>query len=440
MPLIRQKYTKTDPKSGKRVTRESSKWYCLYKRGEKWLRVPAYADKLASQQMLARLEREVAREAEGVFDHLTPHLATPIADHAKAFEQHLADRGRTPEYVQTTAQRLTFIIEHTKATTISDITPASVDRALAELVRGGGSISSRNHYLRAAKMFTRWMVGERRLASDPLIGMASKNTDQDRRRVRRPLNDLELRILIDATWNGPPRLDMSGRDRVALYLVASLTGYRRNELGSITPASFAWGKAPTLTVQAGTSKRRRLDVIPLRQDAADWLRAWMGDRPASQPLFPITDARTAEMLRDDLAAAREAWLKAGKGKERIEREQSEYLLAVNAAGRVVDFHALRGTFITSLAKAGVNPKTAQTLARHSTMDLTMITYAHLELADQHAAVESLPAVALPGQSGLQLGLHKKLPGVASRHPATPRNTHRKKSAVTSKKRRKAREK
>jgi len=35
----------------------------------------------------------------------------------------------------------------------------------------------------------------------------------------------------------------------------------------------------------------------------------------------------------------------------------------DAADRVVDFHALRHTFIRSLAANGVHPKTAQTLAR-----------------------------------------------------------------------------
>jgi integrase len=43
----------------------------------------------------------------------------------------------------------------------------------------------------------------------------------------------------------------------------------------------------------------------------------------------------------------------------------------DASKRVVDFHALRHTFITSLAKSGVHPKTAQMLARHSTITLTM---------------------------------------------------------------------
>ncbi|MFH5804676.1 hypothetical protein [Alienimonas sp. DA493] len=35
----------------------------------------------------------------------------------------------------------------------------------------------------------------------------------------------------------------------------------------------------------------------------------------------------------------------------------------DAAGRVLDFHALRHTFVTNLARSGVHPKHAQALAR-----------------------------------------------------------------------------
>ena len=43
------------------------------------------------------------------------------------------------------------------------------------------------------------------------------------------------------------------------------------------------------------------------------------------------------------------------------------------AGRV-DFHSLRVTFITALARGDVHPKKAQELARHSSINLTMQVY------------------------------------------------------------------
>jgi integrase len=60
------------------------------------------------------------------------------------------------------------------------------------------------------------------------------------------------------------------------------------------------------------------------------------------------------------------------------------------AGRVADFHCLRHTFVSNLAGCGVHPKTAQTLARHSTIALTMDRYTH-DLPEQSVrAVAKLP--------------------------------------------------
>ena len=58
-----------------------------------------------------------------------------------------------------------------------------------------------------------------------------------------------------------------------------------------------------------------------------------------------------------------------------------------------DFHALRHQYISSLAAARVHPKIAQTLARHSTIDLTMNRYTHLLHTDLTAALETVPGPA-----------------------------------------------
>src|SRR5215472_13523565 len=63
-------------------------------------------------------------------------------------------------------------------------------------------------------------------------------------------------------------------------------------------------------------------------------------------------------------------------------------------GRVFDFHALRHQFISSLEAAGVHPKVAQILARHSSITLTMDRYTHLGLLNQTAALEMLPALPI----------------------------------------------
>jgi len=62
----------------------------------------------------------------------------------------------------------------------------------------------------------------------------------------------------------------------------------------------------------------------------------------------------------------------------------------DGGGRVVDIHALRHTFGTMLAKAGVPLQVAQRAMRHSSPTLTANVYTHLGLLDVAGAVERLP--------------------------------------------------
>ena len=64
-------------------------------------------------------------------------------------------------------------------------------------------------------------------------------------------------------------------------------------------------------------------------------------------------------------------------------------------GQVIDFHALRHTFITLLVRSGVSVKTAQVMARHSTPSLTIGRYAHADTADVQKALASLPTLVRP---------------------------------------------
>jgi integrase len=90
------------------------------------------------------------------------------------------------------------------------------------------------------------------------------------------------------------------------------------------------------------------------------------------PLFDIADKHTAEMIQKDLKRAGIPY--------------------IDERGHYADFHALRKTFITNLSRAGLSPKTAQFLARHSDINLTLNTYTMLGVCDRASAVESLPPV------------------------------------------------
>jgi integrase/recombinase XerD len=399
--LYRKPVIVTDPKTGCRVKTQSKKWWGRYRDSDgKEKRVPLAIDKVAALAMLNEIVRRTEREAAGLVDPYDAHRKRPIQEHLKAFESYLSNKGTTENYLKTTLQRARAVVAACKCERLDQLSAGRVQAYLAGLRKEGMSIGSNNHYLRAIKMFTRWLVRDRRSHDDPLQHLSKINVELDRRRVRRPLSGEEFALLLESTQNRPKKLmGLSGPDRVVLYLLGAYTGYRRNEIGSVTRHSFDFeSDPPTLTVAAKHSKHRKVDVIPLRKDFAERIRIWIDARPrrkADKPLFPITGGRTAETIRKDLAAAREQWLKqATDDSDRRRREASSFLAYQDEAGRVVDFHSLRMTFITNLTRSGVAPKTAQLLARHSDINLTMNTYTMLGVLDQASAVESLPPIPL----------------------------------------------
>ena len=81
--------------------------------------------------------------------------------------------------------------------------------------------------------------------------------------------------------------------------------------------------------------------------------------------------------------------------------------------RLLQLHTLPSAF----ARAGVHPRNAQALARHSTIDLTMNVYTHVDMGDLAGDVENLPA--LPGQAGLAVTAPNAVPAAPAAAPAIP---------------------
>ncbi|MDO5114215.1 MAG: site-specific integrase, partial [Planctomycetia bacterium] len=218
--------------------------------------------------------------------------------------------------------------------------------------------------------------------------------------TRRPLSSEEFSHMVDAARTGPSCGGIPGRDRVMLYYIAAWTGFRKRELGSFTPRHlFLDAQIPYLTVPASYSKRKRNDMQFLHPGLVALLKSWLVKRnpKPEEILFPISkeisgiDRNTAEMIAYDLAAAHNFWIAESQTpEEEKEREQSDFLKYKDSQGKFADFHGLRHTFITNLSLNGVDPKTAQTLARHSTMELTMNVYTHLNDKKQIDAINLLP--------------------------------------------------
>lgn len=205
-----------------------------------------------------------------------------------------------------------------------------------------------------------------------LLSLRMLNAKADRKHVRRALTRSELTRLIETTATSKKTLlRLSPTDRAMLYAIASYTGLRASEIASLTPSAFDLD-ARTVNVQACYSKRRRADTLPLHVSLVERLRLWLtGREKLWHGLYPSKRVHLALMVRRDLKRAGIEY-RTDKG--------------------VVDFHALRHTFITQLARSGVFPAQAKELARHSTITLTMDAYTHCETEELRTALDCLPSL------------------------------------------------
>ena len=180
---------------------------------------------------------------------------------------------------------------------------------------------------------------------------------------------------------------MSGPERALLYSLAIETGLRAGELASLTRANLSLtGSQPHVLISASEAKNRRTARQYLRKPLAADLATHTARMMPGGRLFSMPpNTKTAAMIRADLARARAEFVAEAGGDptDRIERERSDFLLAEDHDGRVLDFHSLRHTTGAWAAIGGASPKAIQTLMRHSTITLTLDTYGHL-LPDEAA--------------------------------------------------------
>ena len=325
-------------------------------------------------EAIAAAEAQAAKVRSGYIDPKAPrylaHEACALAEHLEAFRAMLAAKGGTARHTKVTVGRAGRVLELAKARRISDLSLSRATAALAQLRSEDLSQETVNHHIRAVKAFSRWLWKDGRAREHNLAHLATSNPEADRRRRRRALTREEATRLVCAAEAGPVVGGMAGPDRAILYALALGTGFRAEELATLTPDRFDLDSIPpTATVDACYAKNGREAVQPLPRSLVARLAPWLASKPVGRPVFAGMTKRTAEMLRTDLEAAD---------------------IPYETASGVVDFHALRGTYISHLVSSGASVKTCQTLARHSTPSLTIGIYAKASLHDIAGAVEALP--------------------------------------------------
>jgi integrase len=421
----------------RKVKQKSGKWYGRVPGTVK--PVPLCRNKSAAEMMLNELVKKTEMGKAGIIDPFEQHRKRPLSEHLDDFLSELQARGDDPRHVAIVGSRLRTLLDECRFTFMDEVSASKIMDYLASLRRDrtaaplpqqewftpreaaavlgikaesvgtavrrhrldaegkgkmrrypratvealqdrlcrGVSMQTTNQYLAHIKAFCRWMVKDHRTADNPLSHLEASNNQLDRRHDRRELAEDELRRVLSAaraserTFRG-----LSGWDRFHLYATACGTGFRASALASLTPESFNLeAEIPTVTLSARRNKSRVLKVQPIPADVAELLRAYLDSKPAGVPLWGGTwakEGKGAEMLRIDLEAA-----------------GIPYSVEGPDGPLFADFHALRHTYLTLGGRAGIDLRTLQELAGHSSPILTA-RYTHRRLYDLDRDVNKLP--------------------------------------------------
>ncbi|MFM7845931.1 MAG: tyrosine-type recombinase/integrase, partial [Planctomycetota bacterium] len=243
--LYKKPVVLTDPKTGVRSKTKSKKWWGQYKDATGRLRrQPLAVDKAAAQAMLNEIVRNVEREKAGLIDPTDTQRKRPLADHISEFETYLVNKGVTAKQVYTVITQLRKMAEACQWHMIAQVNSSSLLKYLGDLRQQGRSAQTYNHYLKAAKQFTNWLVRDQRTPYNMLAHVTRLNVATDRRHDRRALSAEELQRLMDAAREGKRIEGISGPDRAIIYALAAWTGFRKGEIGSLTRASLELDSDP----------------------------------------------------------------------------------------------------------------------------------------------------------------------------------------------------
>jgi len=388
---------------------------------------------------------------------------TPVAEHIDAYISHLSrkhGRGARPStskgHVENVRRDLTVAVAECRFERLRGLNREAVAAWVSRLrslpdsatVDGEGNVlvpcrpapRTINARLASLTAWGNWLVDSRRVLSNPFARLgktAGVEAGDDIRRKRRAFTEGELLRLIAvarlrpvaeygrstvkndtkpeqkksrATWKREElsfatvqaaaergrtclkpevlsRLEHSGRERALLYAVLVTTGLRKGELTALTLDDVVLDEgSPAIMLPAVHAKSGKAARLPLRADVAGEVRAWVAEKfqageSGTARLFNVP-TKLAKILYRDLQAAD------------IPRRDKR--------GRIVDVHAMRGTFGTHLARAGVDPVTLKTLMRHGRIETTMKFYVDDSLLETDEAVAKLPAV-FANSSGTGLG-------------------------------------
>jgi len=325
--------------------------------------VTRFRDRDSANAYLRQFAERDAKRKSGLaaarLEDYADHLRRPIAEHIADFAAVRKASDVTEKHLGDLTRHLDTMVTSMRVETLGDISATGVRLALGRMKDSGRSLRTCNAHLTTLKGFLKWCRLDGRLVEDVLLAVEPYDHETDPRHPLRAPSVEEINRLLDtARARTADECTFFGEDRAKAYEIAIMTGYRANEVRSLTPECFNLdGDYPSITIRPTISKRRKRDIQPIPVPFVAGIREWLAGKPRGGKVFDAMPGDTARMLRADLRLARKAWIAEGETEaERIRREETDFLVYENSVGEFFDFHACRHAYITFISETSKSLK------------------------------------------------------------------------------------
>jgi len=325
------------------------------------------SDKRVAQQRLEQIVRDKQMEQAGMIAPKAVRNAaqSPLEGHLAQYVADLRALNRDIQYVNELENRIRKLTHDCGWKLLRDITADSFQTWRAKKNRSPKTL---NEYLGSISSFLSWMEKHERIAKNPLKHVQKVQTNGRQVRLRRALTDDEMKRLLAKA--GPRKI---------VYLMAVYTGLRRAELAALVRGDLNLdAEQPFVNVRASTTKNHKQAILALHGDLVSELKKLLEQLPPDENKLLAHLMPKMSVFKSDLKAA-----------------GIEFL---NAEGKRADFHSLRHTLATNLARAGTSPRIAMEVVRHSDIKLTTKTYTDAGLLPVADAVVKLPSLMRKARS------------------------------------------
>ena len=348
------------------------------------------------------LEREHAESRRGHRDPPEPALRHRKRSFADVMEEYLAwgaaqgGRGGKPWgewHLHHRRRHLTWWEDRLDLETMADLDELlpRVENEIRKLLAANYAGKTIANTVESISAFCRWSLKRKYLPADPLDGIAPVDTTPRKR--RRSMHGDELKRL----------LAVCAPHRRLVWEVACLSGLRTKELRNLRVRHLDVERGG-LYLDAVWTKNRKPGFQVLPRELVDRLVASAKSGEVVRLNARFYNRKDAKRVPTNDALL---YVPSGMARDlRMDLKEADIPVETEEGG--IDFHAVRVAFTNLIReRGGADPKEAQELARHQSVDQTFNTYGRVQSERLREVIET-SAVSIAPEAERALSVQKTI--------------------------------